>query len=187
MFSNISKTLTAPIERLGSPLSLVTKSSTNTSPTSKSPKSNADAWYTAFPEPRHKAAHLPDVEKEDVLALLREGKKPGAAGDGSGFLLVDVRRDDCVGGVIRGSLNLPAQSFWYMRETLLGICRGSGVKEVAFYCGMFLSPFISVSCYLVSFSLSHGCLEWLLIYWGSDRLKQWTWPALCRLVRGLSC
>jgi hypothetical protein len=133
MFSNISKTLTAPIERLGSPLSLVTKSNTNSTSSPNTTKSS-EPWYNAFPEPRHKAAHLPDVEREDVLALLKEGKRSGV----DGFLLVDVRRDDCVGGLIRGSVNLPAQSFWYGRETLLRLCRKAGVKEVAFYCGMFL-------------------------------------------------
>lgn len=82
MFSNITKTLTTPIERLGSPLSLTTKSSSDQTP-----------WHAAFPAPRHQPAHIPDVDREDVLALFKEGKRPGGRAKG-GFLLVDVRRND---------------------------------------------------------------------------------------------
>lgn len=80
MLSNISKQITSPIERLTNPLSR-----RNTA-TAEEP-----AWHAAFPAPRHQSSSLPDVEKEDVLALLKDGKLPG---DRGGFLLVDVRRND---------------------------------------------------------------------------------------------
>jgi hypothetical protein len=39
------------------------------------------------------------------------------------------------GGTIRGSINLPAQSFWYALQTLHRLCKAAEIKEVAFYCG----------------------------------------------------
>jgi len=51
------------------------------------------------------------------------------------FLLVDVRRNDWEGGTIKTSLNLPAQSFYQSRKTLLDLCDRSSIKNVIFYCG----------------------------------------------------
>jgi len=51
------------------------------------------------------------------------------------FLLVDVRRNDWEGGTIKTSLNLPAQSFYQSRKTLLDLCDRAGIKQVIFYCG----------------------------------------------------
>ena len=46
------------------------------------------------------------------------------------------------GGTIRTSLNLPAQSFYQSRKTLLDLCDRSGIKKVIFYCGIYpLFPF----------------------------------------------
>ncbi|KAF1986243.1 hypothetical protein K402DRAFT_394102 [Aulographum hederae CBS 113979] len=56
----------------------------------------------------------------------------------AGMLLVDVRRNDYEGGTLRGSLNLPAQSFYMNRKTLYRLCKGDGVNvitRVIFYCG----------------------------------------------------
>ncbi|QDS68289.1 hypothetical protein FKW77_010653 [Venturia effusa] len=56
----------------------------------------------------------------------------------AGTLLIDVRRNDHEGGVIRGSLNMPAQSFPYHMATLYRLCHGDGVNvisRVMFYCG----------------------------------------------------
>ena len=51
------------------------------------------------------------------------------------WLLVDVRRNDYEGGTIKGSINLPAQSFAMTRATLYDLCKRAGVKKVTFYCG----------------------------------------------------
>lgn len=51
------------------------------------------------------------------------------------LLLVDVRRTDFEGGTIKGSLNLPAHSFYMNRAVLFDLCKRAGVKKVAFYCG----------------------------------------------------
>jgi arsenical-resistance protein 2 len=39
------------------------------------------------------------------------------------------------GGTIKTSINLPAQSFYQTRKTLLDLCDRAGVKQVIFYCG----------------------------------------------------
>jgi arsenical-resistance protein 2 len=80
-------------------------------------------WYDAFPAPRHTAPLLP---REAALADL--GSKD--------TLLVDVRRTDFEGGTIKGSLNLPAQSFYVNRAVLYDLCKRAGITQVAFYCGM---------------------------------------------------
>lgn len=79
-------------------------------------------WWDAFPAPRHAAALLP------IEAALKELSRPD-------LLLVDVRRTDFEGGTIKGSLNLPAQSFYLNRAVLYNLCKRAGVKQVAFYCG----------------------------------------------------
>ncbi|KAF2187858.1 Rhodanese-like protein [Zopfia rhizophila CBS 207.26] len=80
------------------------------------------AWAAAFPGPRHTAALIP---REAVMSDLSSPQ----------LLLVDVRRTDFEGGTIRGSLNLPAHSFYMNRAVLYDLCKRAGVKQVAFYCG----------------------------------------------------
>ncbi|KAF9735878.1 hypothetical protein PMIN06_011799 [Paraphaeosphaeria minitans] len=86
---------------------------------SEAPKTN---WYDAFPAPKATAALL---SREAALASLSS----------SDLLLVDVRRTDYEGGTIRGSINLPAQSFYMNTAVLYNLCKRAGVKQVAFYCG----------------------------------------------------
>jgi arsenical-resistance protein 2 len=75
-----------------------------------------------FPAPRTTAPILP---REEALQALQSPD----------LLLVDVRRTDYEGGTIKGSINLPAQSFYMNRGVLLDLCKRAGVKRVAFYCG----------------------------------------------------
>ncbi|KAF2627962.1 hypothetical protein BU25DRAFT_410590 [Macroventuria anomochaeta] len=79
-------------------------------------------WHDAFPAPRTTA---PIITREEVLPNLSSGD----------LLLVDVRRTDFEGGTIKGSLNLPAHSFYMNRAVLFDLCKRAGVKKVAFYCG----------------------------------------------------
>lgn len=83
------------------------------------PKTN---WHDAFPAPRTTASI---IKREEVLSSL----------DSDDLLLVDVRRTDFEGGTIKGSLNLPAHSFFVNRAVLFNLCKRAGVKKVAFYCG----------------------------------------------------
>ncbi|CAG8979645.1 hypothetical protein HYALB_00011529 [Hymenoscyphus albidus] len=91
--------------------------------------SPAPDWTTAFPPPRATVLSLTGGEvvkmfdDMDITSSMR------------GFLLVDVRREDWVGGTIKTSLNLPAQSFYQSRKVLLDLCERAGIKMVVFYCG----------------------------------------------------
>jgi arsenical-resistance protein 2 len=80
------------------------------------------SWQDAFPAPR---ATAPIITRDAALPDLSSGT----------LLLVDVRRTDYEGGTIKGSINLPAQSFYMNRRVLLDLCKRAGVKRVAFYCG----------------------------------------------------
>ena len=45
------------------------------------------AWYDAYPRPQHTSPSA--INRNDLLALLQSGKRPG-----KDFLLVDLRRND---------------------------------------------------------------------------------------------
>ncbi|KAF1837500.1 Rhodanese-like protein [Decorospora gaudefroyi] len=78
-------------------------------------------WTDAFPAPR---ATAPTISREEALSDLSSPD----------LLLVDVRRTDYEGGTIKGSINLPAQSFFMNRGVLYDLCKRAGVKRIAFYC-----------------------------------------------------
>jgi arsenical-resistance protein 2 len=90
-------------------------------------------WYAGLPEPTRTA---PPQKKEQLLMQFN------ILGDllNAGTLFIDVRRTDYEGGAIRGSLNMPAQSFLNNMPTLFRLCKGDGVSvisRVVFYCGRF--------------------------------------------------
>jgi arsenical-resistance protein 2 len=89
---------------------------------SEAPKSSG-SWTDAFPAPRTTA---PILTREEALSNLSSPD----------LLIVDVRRTDYEGGTIKGSINLPAQSFYLNRAVLYDLCRRARVKKVAFYCGV---------------------------------------------------
>ncbi|KAH7399587.1 Rhodanese-like domain-containing protein [Pyrenochaeta sp. MPI-SDFR-AT-0127] len=79
------------------------------------------SWTDAFPAPRTTA---PIISREETLSYLSSPD----------LLIVDVRRTDYEGGTIKGSINLPAHSFYMNRGVLYDLCKRAGVKKVAFYC-----------------------------------------------------
>ncbi|KAH6669369.1 Rhodanese-like domain-containing protein [Halenospora varia] len=86
-------------------------------------------WWEAFPAPKSKAK---EITADEVMKMFDDmDLKP----EPREFLLVDVRRTDWEGGTIKTSLNLPAQSFYQARKTLLDLCDRAGIKQVIFYCG----------------------------------------------------
>lgn len=92
-------------------------------------------WWADFPEPKSVAAR---IEAEDVFRLLQDQERGDVAAEQRrprDFLLVDVRRTDCTGGTVRGSMNLPAHSFYPTRKILYDLCKQAGIKRVIFYCG----------------------------------------------------
>ncbi|KAK4216876.1 arsenical-resistance protein 2 [Rhypophila decipiens] len=86
-------------------------------------------WYAAFPEPR--TSPVATIPREKVLATLKDASLVS----GRDYVLVDLRRTDFEGGTIRGSINLPAQSFYTTLPAVYNLFKASGVKKVIFYCG----------------------------------------------------
>ncbi|KAI8939927.1 hypothetical protein NX059_003655 [Plenodomus lindquistii] len=86
------------------------------------PAKATGTWSDAFPAPRTTA---PIISREEVLSDISSPD----------LLIVDVRRTDYEGGAIKGSINLPAHSFYMNRAVLHDLCSRAGIKRVAFYCG----------------------------------------------------
>lgn len=61
-------------------------------------------WHAAFPSPRLEPGVMPKQRAQMVLSMKI-----------ASMLIIDVRRTDYEGGAIRGSLNVPAQGFWWNR------------------------------------------------------------------------
>jgi arsenical-resistance protein 2 len=51
------------------------------------------------------------------------------------ILIIDVRRTDYSGGSIRGSLNIPAQGFWWNRGALYELAYKADIEWMVFTCG----------------------------------------------------
>ncbi|KAF2869424.1 hypothetical protein BDV95DRAFT_498187 [Massariosphaeria phaeospora] len=104
-----------------------------------------------FPPPHSTAPTLP---RSTALSTLSSPS----------LLLVDVRRTDYEGGTIKGSINLPAQSFYLNRAVLYELCKRAGVQRVAFYCGWF-ADYISEQgdsdTQLQSLTLGGGIKGWV--------------------------
>lgn len=86
-------------------------------------------WWASLPAPRSKP---PTISADEVMQLFDDMDLDASPRP---FLLIDVRRTDWEGGTIKTSLNLPAQSFYQMRKTLLDMLQRGGFKKVIFYCG----------------------------------------------------
>jgi arsenical-resistance protein 2 len=64
-------------------------------------------WHASFPAPRLEAGTMPAPRAQMILSMKI-----------ASMLIIDVRRTDYEGGSIRGSLNIPAQGFWWNRGML---------------------------------------------------------------------
>ena len=95
-------------------------------------RENGTPWWTAFPEPKSTPTH---ISPSSVMKLLDEQQLKSGQGSKKEFLLVDVRRNDCEGGTISTSLNMPAHSFYHTRKSLYDLCAQAGIKLLVFYCG----------------------------------------------------
>jgi len=92
----------------------------------QSPKAE---WWSVLPAPRAKCL---EISTDDVMKMFDDMDIEPVPRP---FLLVDVRKNDWEGGTIITSLNLPAQSFYQSRKTLLDLCDRASIKQVIFYCG----------------------------------------------------
>ncbi|OTA19335.1 hypothetical protein BTJ68_15243 [Hortaea werneckii EXF-2000] len=81
-------------------------------------------WYKAFPEPTLQADIMPRQRAFMILSMKI-----------ASMLIIDVRRTDYEGGSIRGSLNIPAQGFWWNRGVLYELAYKSDIEWVVFTCG----------------------------------------------------
>lgn len=88
-----------------------------------------DQWWSVFPAPK---AQCSEITGDEVMKMFDDMDIKSGPRE---FLLVDVRRTDWEGGTIKTSLNLPAQSFYQSRKTLLDLCDRAAVKKIIFYCG----------------------------------------------------
>ena len=81
-------------------------------------------WHAAFPPPTLTAETMPARRAMQTLAMKI-----------SNLLIIDVRRTDYLGGSIRGSLNIPAQGFWWNRGMLYELAYKADIEWVVFTCG----------------------------------------------------
>ncbi|KAH0282617.1 hypothetical protein KCU62_g9604, partial [Aureobasidium sp. EXF-3399] len=82
-------------------------------------------WHAEFPEPKAEAAIMPRNRVMQMLSLR------GVAA----ILIIDLRRMDFEGGCLRGSLNIPAQGFWWNRGMLYELAYKADIEWVVFTCG----------------------------------------------------
>ncbi|KAH6954452.1 Rhodanese-like domain-containing protein [Fusarium avenaceum] len=88
----------------------------------------ATPWHAAYPSPLCKTPAA--MTRQQLLSMIKNSKN--IAGDN--YVFVDLRRADHEGGVIRGSINLPAQSLYPMIQTLYTLFESAGVQKVIWYC-----------------------------------------------------
>jgi len=85
-------------------------------------KPKTPAWAVGFPEPRATPRKL---SVDELLALTKTGTA------GVDYVVVDVRRTD-VEALIKGAINLPAQTFYQTLPALVPIL--SRIPKVIFHC-----------------------------------------------------
>ncbi|KAK5124183.1 hypothetical protein LTR85_001886 [Meristemomyces frigidus] len=86
--------------------------------------STEQPWHAAFPEPTMTADVMPQRRAMMVLSMKI-----------ASMLIIDVRRTDYEGGAIRGSLNIPAQGFWWNKGMLYELAYKADIEWVVFTCG----------------------------------------------------
>lgn len=80
-------------------------------------------WHAAFPAPTMTAELMPQRRAMMTLSMKI-----------TSLLIIDVRRTDYEGGAIRGSLNIPAQGFWWNRGMLYELAYKADMEWVVFTC-----------------------------------------------------
>ncbi|KAL4077555.1 Rhodanese-like domain-containing protein [Scleroderma citrinum] len=80
-------------------------------------------WWIAYPAP---SSEVPSLDCDDVATLVKRANKED-------YVVIDVRRNDRVGGHVRGSAQHPAQTFYDELPTFHKTFQEK--KQVIFYCG----------------------------------------------------
>lgn len=86
--------------------------------------SSESPWHAVFPAPTLAADFMPQRRAYMILSMRI-----------ASMLIIDVRRIDYEGGCIRGSLNIPAQGFWWNRGMLYELAYKADIEWVVFTCG----------------------------------------------------
>lgn len=87
-------------------------------------ESKKSSWQSAYPEPK---SSTPEVTHD----VLREMIEESAGDEDTGFVVVDVRRNDFEGHAVKNAVNIPAQSFPLALSTWSKIF---GDRTVIFHC-----------------------------------------------------
>ncbi|KAF2665268.1 hypothetical protein BT63DRAFT_378157 [Microthyrium microscopicum] len=85
-------------------------------------------WDPNYPIARNQ--NPASLTRHDILSILSSGQKPG-----EDFILIDLRREDHIGGAIQGSINIPAQTLYPTIPALYSLFSNAGVKSVVWFCG----------------------------------------------------
>ncbi|KAI6359530.1 hypothetical protein MCOR25_007036 [Pyricularia grisea] len=85
-------------------------------------------WHAAYPSP--KKAQPASLNREELLKMIKATNSVAKRG----FALVDLRRTDLEGGIIRGSINLPAQSLYPTIPALYSIFKAAGLRKIIWFC-----------------------------------------------------
>ncbi|PNP40585.1 hypothetical protein TGAMA5MH_07582 [Trichoderma gamsii] len=91
-------------------------------------ESTAAPWHAAYPTPRN--TEPATISREALLDLMTKSNGRAA----KDFLLIDLRRTDNEGGMIRGSINLPAQSLYPTIPALYGVFKAAGLRKIIWFC-----------------------------------------------------
>lgn len=86
--------------------------------------SSEQPWHAAFPAPTMEVETMPQRRAMMILSMRI-----------ASLLIIDVRRTDYEGGAIRGSLNIPAQGFWWNRGMLYELAYKADMEWIVFTCG----------------------------------------------------
>ncbi|KAK2591266.1 hypothetical protein QQS21_011047 [Conoideocrella luteorostrata] len=88
----------------------------------------AAPWHAAYPTPRKTEPAI--MSRDELLSLIT--KINGSVT--KYFILIDLRRTDNEGGMIQGSINLPAQSLYPTIPTLYNIFKAAGLRKIIWFC-----------------------------------------------------
>lgn len=84
------------------------------------------AFLAKYPPPKTTASPQ-YVGKEVVKDAILKGRN-------SDFLILDLRKDDFVGGKIKGSFNIPVQSLYYSVDDLYQLAAQANKKTIYLHC-----------------------------------------------------
>lgn len=137
------------------PLQRLTHASISKKMASTQEPGSQQPWHAAYPTPRN--AQPGNLTREELIKMIKGSNRVA----GRDFVLVDLRRNDhevrsppgCrvnvlgkdrgpliyvhipfQGGIIRGSINLPAQSLYPTIPTLYSMFKAAGLRKIIWYC-----------------------------------------------------